>query len=192
MSINKVFFSTAAALMMLGACSNEYFIQTEGNMPTKDDIMQVKRGMPQSEVRKIMGSPSVISSLDHRTWIYMNSTMERMAFFEPEELDRNVVAIEFNHDGKVEKVVQLTKENGRNIAISKDETPVMGSEETFMEKYFGGVGYMPIQPTKENNGLKIYFSLPRNKYCLSVRGNLLFVDNGVSHSIKLLRELFLF
>ena len=153
MSINKVFFSTAAALMMLGACSNEYFIQTEGNMPTKDDIMQVKRGMPQSEVRKIMGSPSVISSLDHRTWIYMNSTMERMAFFEPEELDRNVVAIEFNHDGKVEKVVQLTKENGRNIAISKDETPVMGSEETFMEKYFGGVGYMPIQPTKETTGL---------------------------------------
>ena len=115
--------------------------------------MQVKRGMPQSEVRKIMGSPSVISSLDHRTWIYMNSTMERMAFFEPEELNRNVVAIEFNHDGKVEKVVQLTKENGRNIAVSKDETPVMGSEETFMEKYFGGVGYMPIQPTKENNGL---------------------------------------
>ena len=93
MSINKVFFSTAAALMMLGACSNEYFIQTEGNMPTKDDIMQVKRGMPQSEVRKIMGSPSVISSLDHRTWIYMNSTMERMAFFEPEALERNVVAI---------------------------------------------------------------------------------------------------
>ena len=103
MSINKVFFSTAAALMMLGACSNEYFIQTEGNMPTKDDIMQVKRGMPQSEVRKIMGSPSVISSLDHRTWIYMNSTMERMAFFEPEELDRNVVAIEFNHDGKADE-----------------------------------------------------------------------------------------
>lgn len=65
----------------------------------------------------------------------------------------NVVAIEFNHDGKVEKVVQLTKENGRNISVSKDETPVMGSEETFMEKYFGGVGYMPIQPTKENNGL---------------------------------------
>ena len=42
---------------------------------------------------------------------------------------------------------------GRNITISKDATPVMGSEETFMEKYFGGVGYMPIQPTKENNGL---------------------------------------
>ncbi len=153
MSINKVFFSTVASFFLLTACSHEYFVQTEGNMPSKDDIMQIKRGMTQSEVRKIMGSPSVISSLDHRTWIYMNSTMERMAFFEPKELDRNVVAIEFNHDGEVQKVVQLTKENGRNITISKDATPVMGSEETFMEKYFGGVGYMPIQPTKENNGL---------------------------------------
>ncbi len=153
MSINKVLFSTIAACFFLTACSREYFVQTEGNMPSKDDIMQIKRGMPQDEVRRIMGSPSVVSSLDHRTWIYMNSTMERMAFFEPKELERNVVAIEFTPEGRVQKVVQLTKENGKNITISKDSTPVMGSEETFMEKYFGGVGYMPIQPTKENNGL---------------------------------------
>ena len=123
MSINKVFFSTAAAVMMLGACSNEYFIQTEGNMPTKDDVMQIKRGMAQNDVRQILGSPSVVTSLDHRTWIYMNSTMKRMAFFEPEELERNVLAITFDHDGKVQKVVELTKENGRNITISKDATP---------------------------------------------------------------------
>ncbi len=153
MSINKVFFSTAAVVMMLGACSNEYFIQTEGNIPTKDDVMQIKRGMAQSDVRQLLGSPSVITSLDHRTWIYMNSTMKRMAFFEPEELERNVLAIEFDHDGKVQKVVELTKENGRNITISKDTTPVLGSEETFMEKYFGGVGYMPVQPTRKDDGL---------------------------------------
>ncbi len=153
MSINKVFFSTAAAVMMLGACSNEYFIQTEGNMPTKDDVMQIKRGMAQNDVRQILGSPSVVTSLDHRTWIYMNSTMKRMAFFEPEELERNVLAITFDHDGKVQKVVELTKENGKNITISKDATPVLGSEETFMEKYFGGVGYMPVQPTRKDDGL---------------------------------------
>ncbi len=153
MSTHNMFFSMLAGVLLLSACSNEYFVQTEGNMPSKDDIMAIKRGMGQSEVRKLMGSPSVVSSLDHRTWIYMNSTMERMAFFEPKELDRNVVAIEFDHDGKVQKVVQLTQENGKTITVSSDETPVMGNEQTFMEKYFGGVGYMPMQPTKENNGL---------------------------------------
>ena len=109
--------------------------------------------MTQSDVRKIMGSPSAVSSLDHKTWIYMNSTMKRMAFFEPKELERNIVAVEFNLDGKVERVVQIDKESGREIALCTDETPVMGTEETFMEKYFGGVGYMPMQPTKESNGL---------------------------------------
>lgn len=153
MSINNMLFSTLTALFILGGCSTDYFNQTEGNMPSKNDIISLKKGMSQSEVRDIMGSPSVISSLDHRTWIYMNATMRRVAFFEPKELERNVVAVQFNRDGNVEKVIQLTKDNGKDITISSDSTPVMGSEDSFMEKYFGGVGYMPIQPTKESDGL---------------------------------------
>lgn len=153
MSTHKIVLSLFAGAMLVSACSTDYFNQTEGNMPSKDDILAIHQGMDKAQVREIMGSPSIISSLDHRTWIYMNSTMKRMAFFKPEELERNIVAVEFNLDGKVEKVVQLTKENGKEINISGDETPVMGTEEGFMQKYFGGVGYMPIQPTKENNGL---------------------------------------
>ncbi len=153
MSTHNMLFSTLAGILLLGACSTDYFNQTEGNMPSKEDILAIKQGMTQSDVRKIMGSPSAVSSLDHKTWIYMNSTMKRMAFFEPEELERNIVAIEFNLDGKVERVVQIDKDSGREIVLCTDETPVMGTDETFMEKYFGGVWYMPMQPTKESNGL---------------------------------------
>jgi outer membrane protein assembly factor BamE (lipoprotein component of BamABCDE complex) len=153
MSTHNIIFSTLTGVLLLSACSTDVFNRTEGNMPSKSDILEIKQGMSQEDVRNLLGSPSAISSLDHRTWIYMNSTMKRMAFYEPEELERNVVAIEFDHDGKVIKLIELTKDNGKNIVISKDETPVMGTEQTFMEKYFGGVGYMPIEPTKENNGL---------------------------------------
>jgi outer membrane protein assembly factor BamE (lipoprotein component of BamABCDE complex) len=83
----------------------------------------------------------------------MNTTMKRMAFFDPEELERNLVAVRFNQSGKLERVVELTKEDGKDIAVSQNSTPVLGSEETFMEKYFGGVGYyMPIEPSS-NQGL---------------------------------------
>ena len=153
MSTHNIVFSTLAGALMLSACSTDIFNHTEGNMPSKGDILAIKQGMSQQQVRDILGSPSAVSSLDHRTWIYMNSTMKRMAFFEPKELERNIVAIEFNHDGNVVKLIELTKENGNNVKISKDETPVMGTEQSFMEKYFGGVGYMPVEPTKENNGL---------------------------------------
>ncbi|MBE6462203.1 MAG: outer membrane protein assembly factor BamE [Alphaproteobacteria bacterium] len=153
MSTHNIVFSTLVGALLLSSCSTDIFNQTEGNMPSKSDIMRIKQGMHQEEVRSIMGSPSAVSSLDHRTWIYMNSTMKRMAFFEPEELDRNVIAIEFDHDGNVKNMTQLTKENGKDIVVSKEQTPVMGNQPTFMEKYFGGVGYMPVQPTKENDGL---------------------------------------
>ena len=153
MSTHNIIFSTLTGVLLLSACSTEIFNRTEGNMPSKSDILEIKQGMSQEDVRELLGSPSAISSLDHRTWIYMNSTMKRMAFYEPKELERNVVAIEFDPEGKVIKLIELTKDNGKNIVISKDETPVMGTEQTFMEKYFGGVGYMPIEPTKENNGL---------------------------------------
>lgn len=153
MSTHNMFFSFLVGIMLLGGCSTDYFNETEGNMPSKSDIMAIRRGMPQSAVRELIGSPSIVSSLDHRTWIYMNSTIKRLAFFAPDELERNVLAIQFDHDGKVEKVVQLTKENGEEVIISKDETPVMGKDESFMEKYFGGVGYMPMQPTKASDGL---------------------------------------
>jgi outer membrane protein assembly factor BamE (lipoprotein component of BamABCDE complex) len=151
MSTHNVLFSTLAGILLLSACSTEYFVQTEGNLPSKNDVLALKQGMSQEEVRKIMGSPSVISSLDHRTWLYMNTTMKRMAFFEPEELERNLVAVRFNQSGKLERVVELTKEDGKDIDVSQSVTPVLGSEETFMEKYFGGVGYyMPIEPTNNN------------------------------------------
>ncbi|MBR2273447.1 MAG: outer membrane protein assembly factor BamE [Alphaproteobacteria bacterium] len=155
MSTRNIVFSTvAAAMLFLSGCSTDYFNQTEGNLPPKKDILAIKRGMSQEEVREILGSPSVISSLDHKSWIYMNSTMRRLAFLKPKEIERNVLAVEFNLDGKVEKVVQLTKDNGFEVSVSDDETPVMSNDEGFLQKYFGGVGqYLPVEPTKTNNGL---------------------------------------
>lgn len=155
MSIRNIVFSTlVVATLFVAGCKTDYFNQTEGNMPPQKDIDSINKGMTKDQVRKIMGSPSVVSSVDHKSWIYMSSTMKRLAFFRPEELERKVVAIEFNTADKVEKVVQLTKENGKDVKISSDSTPVMGSEEGFMRKYFGGVGqYLPMEPTKANDGL---------------------------------------
>lgn len=192
MSINKVFFSTAAALMMLGACSNEYFIQTEGNMPTKDDIMQVKRGMPQSEVRKIMGSPSVISSLDHRTWIYMNSTMERMAFFEPEELDRNVVAIEFNHDGKVEKVVQLTKETGEISLFPKTKHRLWAAKKPLWKNTSAASDICRFSRPKRTTGCKFIFHCPGKSIDLVSEGIYYLLTMGFPIRLSSCGSFFLF
>ena len=83
MSIRNVVFSTLAGIALISGCSTDFFNQTEGNMPPQKDIIAIKRGMTQDEVRNILGSPSVVSSLDHKSWIYTNTTMRRLAFFKP-------------------------------------------------------------------------------------------------------------
>ena len=75
----------------------------------------------------------------------MSSDIKRVAFLEPEEVDRKVLKITFNNNGKVAQIVRLTKEDGKNITPSEDKTEVRGQDPGFFRKYFGGVGqYNPF------------------------------------------------
>lgn len=151
MSINKLVF-TSIMVMALSGCANEWFVTHNGNMPTNERISKLNVGQTKQEVRQILGSPSSVVSLDQNTWIYMSSDIKRVAFFKPEEISRDVLTIKFNKDEKVEDITRLKKENGREIIISQDETPTLGQQPGFFEKYFGGVGqYMPFGNTRRTD-----------------------------------------
>ena len=121
-------------------------------MPTNERISQVNVGQSKQQVQQVLGTPSSVVSLDQNTWIYMSSDIKRVAFFEPEEISRDVLTIKFNKYDKVADIKRLKKENGREITVSSDETPTLGQEPGFFEKYFGGVGqYMPFGATRHNN-----------------------------------------
>ena len=151
MSINKLVFASLVALAVSG-CASEWFVTHNGNMPTNERISQLNVGQTKQEVRQILGSPSSVVSLDQNTWIYMSSDIKRVAFFKPEEISRDVLTIKFNKDDKVEDITRLKKENGREIVVSQDETPTLGQQPGFFEKYFGGVDqYMPFGPSRRSD-----------------------------------------
>ena len=132
-----IFFSTS--------CSENTFLVHNGNMPSPDKIAQINIGQTRQEVADILGSPSAISCFDDNTWIYMSSTLKKVAFFKPEELERNVLNINFDNQGKVAKISTYNKDDGKQIEISEQQTPTQGHNIGFFKKYFGGVGaYMPI------------------------------------------------
>ncbi len=144
MSIRNLFL-LGLILIFNTSCSNEAFLVHNGNMPSTDKISQISVGQTRNEVASILGSPSSISSFDGNTWIYMSSTLKKVAFFKPEELDRKVLSINFDDNGKVSKISNYDKNDGKNVEISKQQTISSGHEIGFFQKYFGGVGsYMPI------------------------------------------------
>ena len=145
MSTRKHILFNVITIFALSACSSDVFVSHCGNMPTEERIEQVKKGQTKDEVLDILGSPSSVVSLDQNTWIYMSSEIKKVAFFEPEELDRDVLTIRFNEYNQVAQIDRLNKEKGEAVAISESETETLGNKPGFFAKYFGGVGqYIPF------------------------------------------------
>jgi len=137
-------------VLFLNACSSDVFLVHNGNMPSDDKIANVQIGQTKQEVEYILGSPSMVSSLNDNEWLYMSSTVRKVAFLEPKILERDILTIHFDKKGKVSKISKLDEENGQNITIDEEETSSEGHNPGFFKKYFGGVGqYMPIGPSKE-------------------------------------------
>ncbi len=144
---NFVLFAFCA--FFINACSSDVFLVHNGNMPDASKISELKTGQTKSEVETLLGSPSVVSSLDDSDWIYMSSTLKKVAFFTPKVVSRDILNVRFDNQDKVISFQKLSEKDGKIIEIDKDQTTSGGHELGFFKKYFGGVGaYMPIAPSK--------------------------------------------
>ena len=143
MSINKMFL--LGIVFCLAACNNSLFVSHTGNMPSEDKVKMVFKGQSKNDVYELLGSPSNVVSLDQDTWIYMSSDIRQIAFTAPKEINRDVLVIKFNKEGKVSNIEKMGQEQGQNLKIEKEQTPNQEQKEGFFRKYFGGVGqYLPL------------------------------------------------
>ncbi len=151
MSIRKIFFLLTS--LAVSACSNDLFLVHNGNMPANEKISEVRLGQSKQDVMNILGAPSLTTGLSDDHWIYMASTVKKVAFFRPEELDRKVLAISFDND-QISKIEKLSLADGNNLKIDTNTTQTMEQEQGFFRKYFGGVGaYMPFGGTNSGKEL---------------------------------------
>ena len=151
MSIRNLLF--LSALLLNAACSSDLFLDHNGNMPKESYLEQLHVGQTKAEVAQLLGTPSLVTGLSDDHWIYMASTIRRIAFEKPTELDRDIVAVTFK-DGKVSKIDRRTLEDGNNIKIDTDETQAAERELGFFRKYFGGVGqYQMFGNGKQNKDM---------------------------------------
>lgn len=151
MSIRKIFFLSIS--LLLSACSNDLFLVHNGNMPANEKISEIRMGQSKQDVMNILGAPSLTTGLSDDHWIYMASTVKKVAFFRPEELDRKVLAISFDN-GQISKIEKLSLADGNNFKIDTHTTQTTEQEQGFFRKYFGGVGsYMPFGGTNSGKEL---------------------------------------
>ncbi len=130
----------AAALFALAACSATY--RNHGYTPLEADLERVAVGQDTREsVADKIGYPGSEGLREEDAWYYVQSRWRHFTYNEPEEVDREVLAISFAANDTVANVERFGLEEGEVVALSRrvtDTSTVRGAGT--LRRLFGNLG----------------------------------------------------
>ena len=139
-------FATAVTLLLM-ACTPP--IDQRGNEPDPIILAEITPGVhDQDQVAELLGTPSSIGTFDGSVWYYISKRTEQFAFFEPDVLDQQVVAISFDQDGIVREIRWYSHADGAEVELVEDETPTRGKELTFARQMMNSMGFLNRDPLR--------------------------------------------
>lgn len=116
-------------------------IDTHGDSPEPEKLALLEIGTtPYTEVMDILGSPSSRTIFDNEYWLYISSKQERMAFFEPKEVERKITVLKFGKDGILQGIEFKELKDGMQIVLSEDETKTSGHSIGLLDQFISNIG----------------------------------------------------
>ena len=130
-----------AAMLAVGISGCADNIDPRGNAPLPEALAQIQPGrVTRSDVVALIGTPATASLFGDDHWYYISSHFQTVAFYAPEELDRQVIVIDFDKAGTVTAVRKLGLEEGKDVAMIPRSTPAPGKELSLLEQLVGNIG----------------------------------------------------
>lgn len=151
-SLRRLLSAGLVVAILAGAAACTPRIDQRGNRPDEDQVVQINPGVDdKNRVAELIGTPSTVSTFDDRTWYYISKRTETTAFFDPEVMDQQILAITFSEDGIVDSMRLYGQEDGRTIAYVDRITPTEGKDLTFIQQMFGNLGRFNPQGDDASN-----------------------------------------
>lgn len=137
----KYYMLPIVACLALAGCAAE--INSRGNLPPDDKLAQVTPGITRDQVMQILGSPSTVATFSDQAWYYIGQRTEDYAFYKPRVMERQVVVVQFDEQGRVAEVKRLDKEDGKPVEMVSRTTPSVSRDLSLMQQIFGNLGRSP-------------------------------------------------
>lgn len=134
--------AAALALLAVSAAACNPMRDTHGytTMDTKDSDVKVGVDTKATLLARL-GSPSTEGVFDQEpAWYYVTAIQQRLAFYKPKTVHREILVVKFDDQDRVAKVDRYGMEKGRIVAYNGDRTPTRGRELGVLEQIFGNVG----------------------------------------------------
>ncbi len=128
----------AAALALSGCIAT---FRNHGYIPTDLDLAQVQVGVDTREtVLETIGSPTSGGVLNGSGYYYVASKFRHFGWFEPQEIEREVLAISFNEAGTVQNIERFGLDDGQVVVLSRRVTDDNIRDTTFIRQLLGNIG----------------------------------------------------
>ena len=123
----------------LGACTG--IKSNNGYMPVKDNIDQLKVNVTTtSSAKNILGEPALILGNREPIFVYSAQITDRVLFFEPKVISRNVLVLYFNKKKKFKKLETFDLNDGKYVDLNADNTDLKDKETSLLSSIFSNVG----------------------------------------------------
>ncbi|OYU19946.1 MAG: cell envelope protein SmpA [Rhodobacteraceae bacterium PARR1] len=127
------------AVLIAAACTPVY--RNHGYIPAEDELSQVAVGQDTKEtVATTVGRPSVEGLLNDNGWFYVQSRFKTIGPRQPQEIERQVVAITFDDQDRVANVERFGLEKGEVVAISRRITSTSIKQIGLIQQLLGSLG----------------------------------------------------
>jgi len=142
-----------AAMLALSLAACNVPADPRGNLPTESQLKEIQPGVTdKATATRVLGSPSSVAPFDGDTWYYISQKTKAVAFFKPDLIDQEVLAIDFDKQG----VVRDIRHRGMNDRVAVDPnpkaTPAPGREFSVLEQLIGNFGRFSGQSPSSNPG----------------------------------------
>lgn len=112
-----------------------------GYTPSADELATVQVGQATREtVLASLGPPTSEGTLQNDAFYYVSSQFRTIGPFEPEEVDRQVLAIDFSPEGVVSNITRYTLDDGRVVVLDRRVTEDGINDVTFIGQLLGSLG----------------------------------------------------
>ncbi len=135
----KKFIVLTVTCLLINACTG--IKSNNGYLPVRDSIDQLKVNVTSTSTAKSkLGEPALVLGKKEPIFIYSSQVTNRVLFFEPKVISRDVLVLYFNKKKKLMKLKRFSLKDGKSFDLNTDATNLNSEERSLIANLFSNVG----------------------------------------------------
>ena len=133
------FIVLIVACLLINACTG--IKSNNGYLPVRDSVDQLKVNVTSpSSAKSTLGEPALVLGKKEPIFIYSSQVTNRVLFFEPKVISRDVLVLYFNNKKKLRKLKKFSLKDGKSFDLNTDATDLNSEERSLIASLFSNVG----------------------------------------------------